>query len=126
MPFYNKVMLMGHLTRDPEMKFLPSNTAVANFGLAINRKWTDQQGNKKDETCFVDCVAFGKQAETINQYVKKGDPFFIDGRLKLDQWEDKQGGKRSKLSVVVEGFQFIRSGDGGGQKQAVGQEEMEF
>lgn len=111
MAFVNKVMLIGNLTRDPEPKALPNNNAVANFGLAINRKWTGQDGAKHEEVCFVDCAAFGKQAETLAKYVRKGDPLFIEGRLKLDQWADKEGGKRSKLSVVVEGFQFIKTAD---------------
>ena len=113
---FNKVILMGNLTRDPQLKYLPSQTAVAEFGLAMNRRWRDAQGQDREEVCFVDCAAFGKTGETINQYFKKGKPIFIEGRLKLDQWDDKQGGgKRSKLSVIVEGFSFIGGpGEGGG------------
>jgi single-strand DNA-binding protein len=110
---FNKVILMGNLTRDPTLKFLPSQMAVAEFGLAMNRKWRTPQGEEREEVCFVDCAAFGKTGEVINQYCTKGKQLFIEGRLKFDQWEDKQGGgKRSKLSVVVENFQFL--GDAGG------------
>jgi single-strand DNA-binding protein len=99
---------MGNLTRDPQLRYLPSQTPVAEFGLAVNRKWKTPQGEDREEVAFIDCAAFGKTGEAINQYFQKGKPIFIEGRLKFDQWEDKQGGgKRSKLSVVVEGFQFI-------------------
>ena len=118
MPFYNKVILMGHLTRDVETKGLQGGSTVGNFGMAVNRKWKDAKGNAKDETLFVDITAWGKQAETLANYVHKGDPLFVEGRLKLDQWQDKDGGKRSKISVVLEGFQFIKSGDQHGAKQA--------
>ena len=104
---YNKVILMGNLTRDPQLSFLPSKTAVVEFGLAINRKWKSKDGEQKEETCFVDCKAFGKQAETINQYLKKGNPLMVEGRLQLSTWEDQSGNKRSKLRVVVENFQFL-------------------
>ena len=113
---FNKVILMGNLTRDPQMSYLPSQTAVVELGLAVNRKWRSQDGQQKEETCFVDCKAFGKQAETLNQYMRKGQPLLIEGRLQLSQWEDKEGNRRSKLRVVVEGFQFVggRSDGGGG------------
>src|SRR3954462_1218533 len=119
MASFNKVILLGNLTRDPQLKYLPSQTAVAEFGLAVNRKFRTQQGEDREEVTFVDCAAFGKTGELINQYFTKGKPIFIDGRLKYDSWEDKQGGgKRSKLTVVVENFQFIggrdRAGGGGG------------
>ncbi len=120
MPNLNRVMLMGNLTRDPELRYLPSNTAVAGIGLAINRRWRNQQGEQQEETTFIDCEAFGRQAETINQYLRKGKPVFIEGRLKLDQWQDRDGNKRSKLKVVIERFEFIdsrESGGGGGQQQ---------
>ncbi len=112
MPNLNRVMLMGNLTRDPELRYTNSNMAVINFGLAINRRWRNQAGDQQEETVFVDCEAWGKQAETINQYLKKGRPVYLEGRLKLDQWEDKEGQKRSKLKVVVEGFQFIDARQG--------------
>jgi single-strand DNA-binding protein len=120
MPSVNQVFLMGHITRDPQLKFLPSQTAVCEFGIAANRHWT-KDGEKQEEVTFVDLVAFGKQAEVINQYCKKGDLFHLRGRLKYDTWEDKQtGAKRSKLSVVVEDFQLMgnRQAEGGsGERQ---------
>ena len=109
MPGFNKVMLIGNLTRDPQVKHLPSQTVVADFGLATNRKYRTAAGEDKEETCFVDCSAFGKQAEVIGQFCQKGKPIFVEGRLKFDSWEDKAGGKRSKVSVVVENFQFLGS-----------------
>jgi single-strand DNA-binding protein len=116
MPNYNKVILMGNLTRDPEVKYTSGGTAIAKLGMAINRTWTNKEGQKQEETTFVDVDAFGRQAEVIGQYLKKGRPVMIEGRLKLDQWDDKQtGAKRSKLGVILEGFQFLDSrGEGGG------------
>jgi single-strand DNA-binding protein len=115
MASFNKVLLMGNLTRDPQLKYLPSQTAVAEFGLACNRKFRTANGEDREEVTFVDITAFGKQAEVINQYMTKGKPIFIEGRLKYDQWEDKNGGgKRSKLTVVVDNFQFVGGRDGGG------------
>jgi len=109
---------MGNLTRDPEVKYTSGGTAIAKLGMAINRTWTNKEGQKQEETTFVDVDAFGRQAEVIGQYLKKGRPVMIEGRLKLDQWDDKQTGqKRSKLGVILEGFQFLDSrgegGDGG-------------
>jgi single-strand DNA-binding protein len=117
MASFNKVFLMGNLTRDPQLKYLPSQTPVVEFGIACNRKFRTQSGEDREEVTFVDCSAFGKTAEVINQYFQKGRPIFIEGRLKYDSWEDKQGGgKRSKLTVQIENFQFIgdRGGQGGG------------
>jgi single-strand DNA-binding protein len=116
MPNYNKVILMGNLTRDPEVKYTSGGTAIAKLGMAINRTLTNKEGQKQEETTFVDVDAFGRQAEVIGQYLKKGRPVMIEGRLKLDQWDDKQTGqKRSKLGVTLEGFQFLDSrGEGGG------------
>ena len=126
MASFNKVLLMGNLTRDPQLRYLPNQTAVVDFGLACNRRWRTPQGEDREETTFVDCSAFGKQAEVINQYCQKGKAIFIEGRLKFDQWEDKQGGgKRSKLSVVVENFQFIGSREGGGVPPMGGGEDMD-
>ena len=117
MASYNKVMLMGNLTRDIEIRHTPSNTAVGNFGLAVNRKYKTQSGEQREEVAFIDCEAWGRTAEVMSQYLSKGRPVFVEGRLKLDQWYDKNGGgKRSKLSVVVENFQFIDSGGGGGNQ----------
>lgn len=124
MPNLNKVMLMGNLTRDPEMRYAQSGNAIASLGLAINRKWRNQQGEQQEETTFIDCDAFGRTAETINQYLRKGNPIFIEGRLKLDQWQDQQGQNRSKLKVIVESFQFIStqgSGASGGGGYSGGQ-----
>jgi len=110
---FNKVILMGNLTRDPQLSYLPNQTPVCEIGLAVNRKWKGQDGQQKEETCFVDCQSFGRQAEVLNQYMSKGRPLLIDGRLRYSQWEDKDGNKRSKLRVVIENFQFL--GQGGGQ-----------
>ncbi|MBM4103172.1 MAG: single-stranded DNA-binding protein [Planctomycetes bacterium] len=107
----NKVLLMGNMTRDPQLSYLPSQTAVVEFGLAMTRKFKKQDGSMAEDTCFVDCQIFGKRAEVINQYFKKGSPIFIEGRLKLDTWE-KDGQKRSRLRVFVENFEFI-GGRGG-------------
>ncbi len=108
----NKVLLMGNLTRDPQLSYLPSQTPVVEFGLAINRKWTGQDGRAGEETCFVDCRAFGRQAETINKYLTKGRPVFIEGRLTFDQWTAQDGSKRSKHRITVENFQFLGGGGG--------------
>lgn len=111
---YNKVLLMGNLTRDIELRHLPnSNTAVANIGLAVNRRFRTAEGENREEVTFIDCEAWGRTAETMSQYLRKGRPVFIEGRLRLDQWQDKDGGNRSKLKVVVESFQFVDSGGGG-------------
>jgi single-strand DNA-binding protein len=112
MPSFNRVTLLGNLTRDPQIKHLPSSTTVADFGLAMSRRYRTQAGEDREEVCFVDCSAFGKQAEVIAQYCKKGRPLFIEGRLKFDQWDDKtSGARRSKISVVVENFQFLGGRD---------------
>ncbi len=111
---YNKVILIGNLTRDAELKYTPKGSAVAKIGLAVNRTWKTETGEKKEDVTFIDVDAFGKQAETISQYCKKGSQLLVEGRLKLDQWDDKQTGqKRSRLGVVLEGFQFM-----GGKKEA--------
>ena len=115
---FNKVILAGNLTRDPELRYLPKGTAVAKIGMAINRNWKTETGETKEEVTFVDVEAYGRQAEVIAQYMKKGRPFLVEGRLKLDQWEDKNTHqKQSKLKVVLESFSFLdsgRGGDGGG------------
>ncbi len=117
MASFNKVMLMGNLTRDIEIRHTPSNTAVGNFGLAVNRKYKTQSGEQREEVAFIDCEVWGRTAEVMAQYLSKGRPVFIEGRLKFDTWEDRNGGgKRSKLSVVVDNFQFIDSGQGGGSR----------
>lgn len=102
-------MLIGTLTRDPEVKYTPKGTAICQIGLAVNRTFTmPESGEKREEVVFIDCESFGKQAETIGEYCKKGRPLFVEGRLKLDTWDDKQSGqKRSKMKVVIESFQFL-------------------
>jgi single-strand DNA-binding protein len=120
---FNKVILAGNLTRDPEVRYTPKGTAIAKLGLAINRSWKTETGETKEEVTFVDVDAFGRTAEVISQYLKKGRPILVEGRLKLDQWDDKQTGqKRSRLGVVLENFQFLDSGrgdgSGGGSRQA--------
>lgn len=118
MSSFNKVILVGNLTRDPELRYTPSGTAVAKLSLAVNRSWRSQSGEDREEVAFVDVDAFGKQAETLGQYLKKGRPVLIEGRLKMDQWEDKQTGqKRSRLGVVLETFQFLDSGQRQGSNQ---------
>jgi|SRR5882672_5342455 len=108
---FNKVILAGNLTRDPELRYTPKGMAIAKFGLAINRTWKNETGEAKEEVTFVDIDAFGKQAETLAKYMKKGRPLLMEGRLRLDQWDDKQTGqKRSRLGVVLENFQFMDSG----------------
>ncbi len=111
MGYFNKVMLIGNLTRDPELRYTPKGTAVVKLGIAVNRTWRDETGATKEEVTFVDVDAFGRQAETLAQYMKKGKPIFVEGRLRLDTWDDKQTNqKRSKLGVVLEGFQFLDYG----------------
>lgn len=113
---FNKVILIGNLTRDPELRYTPKGTAIAKLGLAVNRTWRTETGENREETTFVDVDAFGRSAELIGQYLKKGRAIMIEGRLRLDQWEDKQSGqKRSKLGVVLESFQFMDSQRGGGE-----------
>jgi single-strand DNA-binding protein len=107
MPNLNKVLLMGNLTRDPQISYLPSQTAVADFGLAVNKSWTNKDGTKKESTLFVDCKAYGKPAEIIGKYVTKGKPLFVEGELTFQSWQAKDGTKRSKLFVTVSGFQFL-------------------
>ncbi|HUZ07592.1 MAG TPA: single-stranded DNA-binding protein [Candidatus Paceibacterota bacterium] len=113
---FNKVILAGNLTRDPELRYTPKGMAIAKVGLAINRKWKSETGEMKEEATFVDVDAFGKTAETIGQYLKKGRPILIEGRLRYQTWDDKQSGqKKSKLGVVMETFQFLDSGGSRGE-----------
>ena len=119
---YNRVLLMGNLTRDPEIRYSSGGggregggSAICKFGLAVNRTWKNQAGEKQEETCFVDITVFGRTAENCNEYLRKGRPVFIEGRLEFSQWEDRESGqKRSKLAVVAENVQFLGSRDGGG------------
>ncbi len=112
---FNKVILIGNLTREPEMRVTPGGLSICKFGLAVNRVFTDKEGNKREETTFVDIDSFGKQAEVISKYMAKGRPIMVEGRLKLDQWESNTGEKRSKLGVVLEQFQFLGGRDGGAE-----------
>jgi len=110
---FNRVILAGNLTRDPELRYTPKGTAVARIGMAINRTWKTESGENKEEVTFVDIDAWGRQAEVIAQYVKKGRPLLVEGRLKLDQWEDKNTHqKQSKLKVILESFSFLDSARG--------------
>ena len=114
---FNKVIVAGNLTRDPELRYTPKGTAVARLGMAINRSWKNETGETKEEVTFVDIDAFGRQAEVVAQYLKKGRPVLVEGRLKLDQWEDKNTHqKQSKLKVILESFSFLdsRGADAGG------------
>ncbi len=116
--YVNKVILYGNLTRDPELKALPSGSQVAEFGIATNRVYKDKNGAKQEEVDFHNIVAFGKTAEVIAQYLKKGRPIFIEGRIRTRSWESKDGtGKRYKTEIVLENFQFgpsLREGGAGG------------
>jgi len=106
---YNKVLLLGNLTRDPQLSYTPNQTPVVDFGLAVNRRWTGQDGSQREETCFIDCRAFGRSAENINKYCAKGRPLLVEGRLTYDTWTGQDGSKRSKHRVTVQSFQFIGS-----------------
>ena len=108
---FSKVVLLGNLTRDPITGTLPSGATVCEFGLAVNRRWKDADGQTRDEVLFMDCAAYGKPGQTMGQYLKKGDPVLVEGHLKLDRWQDDQGKARSKVRTVVERFQFIGRGD---------------
>lgn len=114
MASFNRVMLMGNLTRNPELKYTPSGSAVADIGLAVNESFKNKAGETIEQTCFVDVVAWGRQAETAAEYLKKGSPVFVEGRLQFDQWESQQGEKRSKLRVRAERVQFLSAGGGSG------------
>ena len=115
MASFNKVILVGNLTRDPELRYTPKGTAIAKIGVAVNRVWTNEAGEKKEEVTFIDVDVFGRTAENVGQYMRKGRPILIEGRLRLDQWDDKQTGqKRSRLGVVAETVQFLGSPTGGG------------
>lgn len=105
----NKLFLIGNLTRDPDLKYTPSGGAVVSFSIAMNRTWNGPDGEKKEEVCYVEIVMFGKRAEVIDKYFSKGNPIFIEGRLKFEQWDDNSNQKRNTLKVVAEDFQFIGS-----------------
>ncbi len=115
MPNLNKVMVMGNLTRDPEIKYTPKGMAIASFGVAVNRVWSNEAGEKQEEVTFIDIEMFGRKAEVVGEYFKKGKPIYVEGRLKLDSWDDKATGqKKSKLKVIGETFEFLGSREGGG------------
>lgn len=121
----NKVMLIGNLTRDPEIKYTPKGTAIADVGLAVNRNYSTESGEKREEVTFIDVTLWGRVAEIVGEYCKKGVPLFVEGRLQLDTWDDKQTGqKRSKLKVVGENIQLL-GGRGGGEKQAEGPDDAD-
>lgn len=104
---YNRVILLGNLTRDPELRYTPSGQAVADFGLAVNRQSRTPDGERRESTTFVEVTAWGRNAEIINEHMSRGRPIFLEGRLQLDQWTSQDGQRRSKLKVVLERFQFI-------------------
>ncbi|PXA04714.1 single-stranded DNA-binding protein [Coraliomargarita sinensis] len=117
MASFNKVILLGNLTRDPETRVTANGNTICKLGMAVSRVFSTRDGERREETTFVDIDAFGKQAEVITKYMRKGRPLMVEGRLKLDQWETNEGQKRSKLGVVLENFQFIGGRDdnaGGG------------
>ncbi|MCL5946078.1 MAG: single-stranded DNA-binding protein [Planctomycetes bacterium] len=119
----NKVFLMGNLTREPKLSYTPNQTPVCDLGLAVNRRWTGQDGQPHEEVTYVDCSAFARTAETLAKYLHKGRPVFIEGRLKLDQWEAQDGAKRSKMRVIIENFQFIDSRPAGSGAEATSPDE---
>jgi single-strand DNA-binding protein len=126
MASYNKVLLLGNLTRDPEVRYTPKGSAVADLGIAVNRQYTLDTGEKREEVTFVDVTFWGRTAEVAGEYLKKGRSVFIEGRLQLDTWDDKQSGqKRSKLKVIGEMMQMLggRPGGGGGGSDEGGGEE---
>lgn len=111
----NKYIAIGNMTRDPELRYTPAGTAVCNFGVAMNRSWLTESGEKKEEVTFVDFTAFGRQAEAISQYCRKGKQVAIESRLKTESWDDKTTGqKRHRLVAIVESIQFLGSKDGAG------------
>lgn len=130
MPSLNKVMLIGNLTRDPEVRYTPKGTAVTDIGLACNRSYTLDSGERREDVTFIDVTLWGKSAELVAQYMKKGRPIYIEGRLQMDSWDDKQTGqKRSKMKVVGENFQFLggrddQGGGGGAHQQAPPQQQQ--
>jgi single-strand DNA-binding protein len=121
MASYNRVILMGNLTRDPELRTLPnSETQVCDFALAVNRRWKDAEGGDREEVLFIDCAAFGKTGQMIGESLTKGRPIHIEGRLKFEQWEQEDGQRRNKIRVVVEQFRFVDRKPGNGNGQSTG------
>ncbi len=116
MASYNKVIMMGNLTRDPELSYLPSQTAVVEFGLATSHKYRGADGQDKEDTCFIDCRMYGKRAEIIQKYFSKGKPIMVEGRLTLDRWDGPDGKKNYKHRVFIDNFTFVgNASDGGGR-----------
>lgn len=111
MASFNQVILIGNLTKDPEVKTLPKGTAVCNISMAVNRRWKNEAGDDKEDVYFADCKAFGKSADSIGKYVKKGDPLMVTGRLTTEKWTAKDGQEKSSTRIVVEQFQFLKSRD---------------
>ena len=126
MASYNRVVLMGNLTRDPELRYIPSGTAVADVGLAVSDRRKNAQGEWVEETTFVDVTLWGRTAEVASEYLSKGSPALIEGRLKLDQWETQEGQKRSKLRVVGERMQMLGAPGGGGGARRPPQQNDEY
>ena len=123
---FNRIIIAGNLTREPQLSYTPSNTAIVDIGLAVNREWS-KDGQKQKETCFVNCVGFGKTAENINKYCKKGDPLLVEGRLTQDNWKDKDtGANRSKLKVTIEGFQFVATGEKKAEPEQKPEDDLEI
>ena len=118
MPSYNKVILLGNLTRDPALSYTPSQTAICEFGIASNERWTGQDGTKHEEVLFIDCKMFGKRAEVIQKYSLKGDLLLVEGRLRLDTWKDADGNNRSKHRVIIDNFEFMSTGEPKPKEQA--------
>jgi single-strand DNA-binding protein len=116
MASYNRIILAGNLTRDPELSYTPGNVAVCRFGIATNTRWRDREGNMREEVCFVDCTVFGRRAETFNQYMSKGRSALVEGRLQLDQWTSQDGQKHSRHKVVVDNFTFLGGAPGAGAR----------
>jgi len=126
MASFNKVILLGNLTRDPEIRYTPKGSAVCDLGLAVNRSYTLENGERREEVTYVDVVLWARLAEIAAEYLKKGRPVFIEGRLQLDTWDDKQSGqKRSKIRVIGENMQMLgsRPGGGGGSPAEAGDED---
>jgi len=123
----NKVLLMGNLTRDPELRYTSSGLAVAKFGMAINRTWNTPDGQKREETCFVDVSMFGRRGEVVCEYFSKGKPIFIEGRLNFSTWQGQDGQKRSKLEVVADSFEFVGGPMGqSGQQSRAPQQQSQY
>ena len=129
MASFNRVILLGNLTRNPELRYTPSNTAVVDLGLAVNDSYKNQAGEVVERPCFVDVVVWGRQAETAAEYLRKGSPVLVEGRLQLDQWENQQGEKRSKLRVRADRVQFLggaRSENSSDSSAPVADEDVPF